>query len=53
MVSNQKEPWMADLKQTNSSGQTPVNRVHFTVGFLVLAMGFYLSAFAVQILFLR
>jgi hypothetical protein len=44
---------MADLNQTNSSGQKPVNRVHFTVGFLVLAIGVYVSAFAVQVLFLR
>ncbi len=44
---------MADLSQKNSLGQKPVNRVHFTVGFLVLAIGMYVSAFAVQMLFLR
>ena len=44
---------MADLKQTNSSGPKPVERVHFTVGFLVLAIGMYVSAFVVQILILR
>jgi hypothetical protein len=44
---------MADLNQTNSSRQKPVNRIHFTVGFLVLAIGAYVGAFAVQVLFLR
>ena len=34
-------------------GAGRVDRFHFTVGALVLAMGAFVSAFAVQILFLR
>jgi len=44
---------MADVEQTDSAGQKPINRFHFMVGFLVLAIGAYVGAFAVQILFLR
>jgi len=44
---------MAGAAETDSSGQKRVNRFHFVVGFLVLAMGAYISAFAVQLLFLR
>jgi hypothetical protein len=44
---------MADVVQTNGSGSEQVNRVHFAVGFLVVAVGVYFSAFAVNLLLMR
>jgi hypothetical protein len=44
---------MAEIDQSNFSEQKPVNRFHLAVGFLVLTVGIYVSAFAVQMLFLR
>ena len=44
---------MYDSIETNSSDRNPVNRLHFTVGFLVLVTITCISVFAIRLLLMR